>query len=171
MHDRGKRPTDPGSRDHVFLDESSMRVLLVADRPRLVAGLRAVLEKSSRCRFELTHEQELAQAAARIRGPVFDLLVIDLALAGHRRSAVVDVASELATRLPVVALSGTEALVVAGSSAAIDARDRLLQDDLLSERLEAAELPALLMRTRRRARRLGAMALSPVFCRFDHPGA
>jgi CheY-like chemotaxis protein len=161
MSARPERPTEPGSPDLVFLDESRMRVLLVADRPAVAAGIRAVLEKSSRCFFELAHELDLARAAARIRGPIFDLLLVDLGLSGVRRAAVVDVASELSTRLPVVALSGTEAFPIAESP----------HGHAFHARLDEADLPSLLMRTRRRARRLGAVALSPVFCRLDHPGA
>ncbi|MFO0689877.1 MAG: hypothetical protein U0900_14365 [Myxococcota bacterium] len=161
MSTRPVRPSEPGSIDSVFVDESRMRVLLVADRPAVATGVRAVLEKSSRCLFELEHELALAQAAARIRGPIFDLLLVDLGLAGIRRSAVVDVANELSTRLPVVALSGTEVF------AACEAPD----GHFFQARLEEADLPALMLRTRRRARRLGAIALAPVFCRLDHPGA
>jgi len=155
MQSRPERTSETGSPDLVLLDESRMRVLLVADRPRLLAGVRTVLEKSSRCFFDLDHELDLTSAAARIRGPVFDLLLVDLGLSAVRRSALIDVANELSTRIPVVALSGTESLAAPA----------------LDDRLEAADLPALLLRTRRRARRLGAVAIAPVFCRLDHPGA
>lgn len=161
MHSRSERTSESGSSDLVFVEDSRMRVLLVAERPRLVAGVRAVLEKSSRCVFELEHELDLTRAAARIRGPVFDLLLIDLALGGSRRSALVDGASELATRIPVVALAGTESLYASAGSA----------EPLVDDRLETADLPTLLLRTRRRASRLGTVALAPVFCRLDHPGA
>lgn len=173
MQSRPERTSEPGSPDLVFLDESRMRVLIVADRPRLVAGVRAVLEKSSRCLFDLDHALDLTQAAARIRGPVFELLLIDLGLGGVRRSDVVDVANELATRIPVVALSGTESLFPSAPSAPSLPSTRSPRSDepVPHERLEAADLPALILRTRRRACRLGAVALAPVFCRLDHPGA
>lgn len=160
MRPRPERLPEPGSPDYVSLDEPRMRVLLVADRPAVAAGIRAVLEKSSRCLFELAHELDLARASVQIRGPIFDLLLIDLALAGVRRAAVVDVANELSTRLPVVALSGTESFPVSESPHA----------HLFQARLDEADLPSLLLRTLRRARRLGSVALSPVFCRLDHPG-
>ncbi|MBK7949030.1 MAG: response regulator transcription factor [Deltaproteobacteria bacterium] len=161
MFPRPERLPEPGSTESFSLDESRMRILLVADRPAVAAGIRAVLEKSSRCLFELAHELELARAAARLRGPIFDLLLIDLGLSGVRRAAVIDVASELSTRLPVVALSGTEAFAISEARSA----------HVFHARLHEADLPSLLLRTRRRARRLGAVALAPVFCRLDHPGA
>lgn len=147
----------PRSPDSVFLDESRMRVLLVADRPWLAAEIRAVLDKSSVCCFELVHELDLPQAAECVPRDRFDLLLLDLGLADIHRSALVDVASDLATRLPVVALSGTE------SWPHLDPE----VDPGLRGPLERVDLPGLLLRTRRRARRLGCVSLSPVFCRLE----
>jgi len=150
-------PRSSSSPDFVFLDESCMRVLLVADRRWLAVEIRAVLEKSTRCCFELVHASDLPGAAACIPRERLDLMLLDLALAGVHRSAVVDVASELATRLPVVALSGTE------PPPDLD-RDA---DPGLRGPLERVDLPELLLTTRRRARRLGCVSLPPVFCRLD----
>lgn len=147
----------PRSPDFVFLDESGMRVLLVADRSWLVAEVRAVLDKSTHCRFELVHGADLPRAAASVAQEHFDLLLLDLGLADIHRSALVDVASDLSTRLPVVALSGTE------PSPRLDPA----ADPGLRRPLEQADLPGLLLRTRRRARRLGCVSLPPVFCRLE----
>jgi DNA-binding NarL/FixJ family response regulator len=136
-----------------------MRVLLVADRMVLAREIRGVLEKTSGCVFEIVHALDPGHAAAQIQGTLFDLLLLDLGLGGIRRSALVDIASDLATRLPVVTLSGTEALPA----------DHAASSHGLRSRLEEADLPAVLFRTRRRARRLGAVALAPVFCRLELP--
>jgi len=140
-----------------WLDESTMRVLLVADRGRLVGELRELLVKSTHCEFLVVPERDPARVAACVRAHAIDLLLLDLALADRGRAALVDLASELATRLPVVLLTGTESLDPA--PAPFDLRIHL----------EEADLPALLVRTLRRARRLGTAPLAPVFCRLD-PG-
>lgn len=139
------------------LEGARMRVLLVADRALLAAAIQSVLEKSPRGEFELVVERDLDCAARRIQAERVDLLLLDLALVDVRRSVLVDRASELATRLPVVALSGTETFGPNGSGSS-----RALQ-----EQLDEADLAAVLQRTLRRGRRLGSVALAPVFCRLD----
>lgn len=139
-----------------------VRILFVADRALLAAPLRGVLEKSLNGDFEIVLEPLLDQAVLRIQRERFDLLLLDLALADVRRSALMDRASELATRLPVVALSGTESLGLA---------DPVGPQTSLRDRLEEADLAAVVHRTLRRARRLGTFALPPVFCRLERFGA
>ncbi len=140
--------------------EGRVRILFVADRDPLAALIRGALEKSLGD-FEVAVESALDLAAERIERERFDLLLLDLALAAVRRSALMDHASELASRLPVVALSGTESI---GQSAATSARP-------FADLLEEADLAAVLHRTLRRARRLGTFALPPVFCRLERFGA
>lgn len=154
-------PNEASTAMAASLEGDRMRVLLVADRVPLAAAIQSVLEKSPRGDFELVVERDLACAARRIQAERVDLLLLDLALADVRRSVLVDRASELATRLPVVALSGTEAFAPNPSDSS-----RALQDQL-----EEADLAAVLQRTLRRARRLGSVALAPVFCRLESFGA
>lgn len=142
--------------------DSGVRILFVADRALLARAIRSVLEKSLSVDFELEVEALLDQAALRVHRERFDLLLLDLALADARRSALMDRASELAARLPVVALSGTESL------GAVDPAGSRLW---LRDPLEEADLAAVLHRTLRRARRLGTFALAPVFCRLERFGA
>lgn len=139
--------------------EGRVRILLVADRDPLAVLVCRALEKSLGD-FEVAVELALDPAAARVEREPFDLLLLDLALAEVRRSALMDRASELAARLPVVALSGTESIGRGGASAAYP----------LDELLEEADLAAVLHRTLRRARRLGTFALPPVFCRLERFG-
>jgi len=154
-------PSEASAAIAASLEDGRMRVLFVADRALLAVEIRIVLEKSPLGDFELVVEDELDRAARRIHDERFDLLLLDLALARTVRSQLVDRASELSTRLPVVALSGTEAF---GGSELGPSRT---QRDLLEE----ADLAAVLHRTLRRARRLGAVALAPVFCRLERFGA
>lgn len=154
-------PSEAFAANTASLEDGRMRVLFVADRALIAVEIRTVLEKSPLGDFELIVEQELDRAARRIHAERFDLLLLDLALAQTLRSQLVDRASELATRIPVVALSGTESF---GESEASHSRTH-------RELLEEADLAAVLQRTLRRARRLGAVALAPVFCRLERFGA
>jgi DNA-binding NtrC family response regulator len=142
--------------------DAVVRILFVADRARLAHAIQSAFEKSLPGPFHLEVEPLLDQAALRIHHERFDLLLLDLALAGTRRSVLMDRASELATRLPVVALSGTESLGVAGSGGTHGSH---------RDPLEEADLAAVVHRTLRRARRLGTFALTPVFCRLERFGA
>ena len=144
-----------------FLEESRVRVLFVADRAEVSGEIRECLAKFSHCDFDVTLEGDLTRAAARIRGQAFDLLLLDGALAGVRRSALVDLASELASRLPVVVLTGTESLIPV--HVAVAGADR----PPLRAPFDDADLPSVLIRTLRRAGRLGTVALPPVFFRIE----
>ncbi len=137
-------------------------ILVVADRAPLARAICSVLEKSLPGDFEFRIEPVLERAAGRVQRERFDLLLLDLALADTRRAELMDRASELATRLPVVALSGTEDLGPADAIGAFAS---------FSDPLEEADLAAVLHRTLRRARRLGTFALAPVFCRLERFGA
>lgn len=151
---------EPGDASAARVAEGRVRILFVADRDPLAALIRGALEKSLGD-FEVAVESALDLAAERIERERFDLLLLDLALASVRRSALMDRASELASRLPVVALSGTESI---GQTTATSARP-------FADLLEEADLAAVLHRTLRRARRLGTFALPPVFCRLERFGA
>jgi len=129
-------------------DAVPVRVLFVADRVEVSVCVGELLAKSDRQAFSVVDEVDLERAARRARDADFDLLLLDLALAGRLRAAPVDLASELATRPPGVLHPGTEGL---------------------PESLDEIDLPALLVRTLRRARRLGRAPQAPVFCRLERP--
>ncbi len=146
-----------------FLEESRVRVLFVADRAEVGGEIRECLAKFSHCDFDVVLEGDLTHAAAQIRGQLFDLLLLDGGLASIRRSALVDLASELASRLPVIVLTGTEFLSPARADAPLAGADR----PPLRAPFDDADLPSVLVRTLRRARRLGTVALPPVFFRIE----
>lgn len=155
--------SEPSPSRVAFLEESRLRVLFVADRAEVSGEIRECLAKFSHCNFDVVLEGDLTRAAAQIRGQLFDLLLLDGALAGVRRSALVDLASELAARLPVVVLTGTESLghVRVGVPEAGAGRGPMRAS------FDDADLPSVLIRTLRRAGRLGTVALPPVFFRIE----
>lgn len=142
-------------------DESKLRVICVSAQASLVADLEGVFAKAVDCAFALDWVADPAILEAAIASREWDLAVLDLGRLGRRRAEAADLAGELALRLPVVVLTGTEAY---------DARVTPADRSLLRARLEDAGLPAVLVRTLRRARRLGGAVIPPVFCRLDHPG-
>jgi len=139
------------------IDEAFVRVLFVEDRMELAEEIHRSLGNALRGSFEVVREAELVRAAARIRGEEYDLLLIDLLLYEQDRSATIELAADLAHRLPVVVLTGMEAFVEPGRAACGG----------LEACIENADVHGRLLSAIRRSRRLGTGVMSPVFCRID----
>ncbi|HPG24172.1 MAG: response regulator [Spirochaetaceae bacterium] len=139
------------------IDETFVRILFVEERSDVADEVRRSLGETGRGSFEVVRETSLVRAAAQIRGDSFDLLLVDPQLPDIERSAVLELANDLAHRLPVVLLTGTEEL----EGAPRDLRD------LIRERLVQADLPRKLLSAIRRARRLGTGVMTPEFCRLE----
>lgn len=143
--------------DEARPDERHVRVLLVEAETDLAEELRRTLGRTARASFEVVCEQDLVDAAAQIRGEDYDLLLMDLRMAGVERSRAIDLANDLAHRLPVVVLTGTES--VAGSGASLRRR--------FAACIERSDVAGKLLSAIRRARRLGTGVMTPIFCRLD----
>ena len=139
------------------IDETFVRILFVEERSDVADEVRRSLGETGRGSFEVVRETSLVRAAAQIRGACFDLLLVDPQQPDIERSAVLELANDLAHRLPVVLLTGTEEL----EGAPRDLRD------LIRERLVQADLPRKLLSAIRRARRLGTGVMTPEFCRLE----
>jgi DNA-binding NarL/FixJ family response regulator len=98
-------------------------------------------------------------AVAQISGESFDLLLLDLSLSELEQSTAIEVAHDLAHRLPVVVLTGTQGL----DEVAVEAALR----EGLRAGIEQADVPGKLMSAIRRARRFGTGVMAPIFCRID----
>jgi DNA-binding NtrC family response regulator len=149
----GHRPHGDDARS----DERFVRILLVEDRPVLADEIRQSLGMAGRASFDVVCETNLVAAAAQIRGDSFDLMLIDPRLPDVERNAALELANDLAHRLPVVVLTGTEGLAEAGD----DWRDRLRNC------VEHADVPSKLLSAIRRSRRLGTGVMTPIFCRLE----
>jgi len=139
------------------IDETFVRILFVEERSDVADEVRRSLGETGRGSFEVVRETSLVRAAAQIRGDSFDLLLVDPQLPDIERSAVLELANDLAHRLPVSRTTGTEEL----EGAPRDLRD------LIRERLVQADLPRKLLSAIRRARRLGTGVMTPEFCRLE----
>ena len=153
----GHRPHGSDARS----DETFVRILLVEGRSEIADEIRQSLGKAGRASFDVICETSLVEAAAQIRGASFDLLLLDPQLPNVERDTVLELASDLAHRLPVVVLTGTEALSEAGA----EVRNKLRSC------VEHADVPRKLLSAIRRSRRLGTGVMSPIFCRLEglHP--
>jgi DNA-binding NtrC family response regulator len=149
----GHRPHGEDGR----VDEQFVRILFVEERADFADRIRGILGRCSRGSFEVVRESDLVKAASQIRGDTFDLLLLDLSLATVDRAAAIELATDLAHRLPVVVLTGTEALLEAD----IEVREGV-------ERcIESADVPGKLLSAIRRYRRLGTAIMTPTFCRIE----
>lgn len=139
------------------VDEEFVRVLFVEDRTDFAEEIRCTLGQCSRGSFEIVRESDLVKAAAQIQGESFDLLLLDLSLETIERAAAIELAADLAHRLPVVVLTGTEALIEVGAQ---------LRDELRTC-IADANIPRKLRQAIRRYRRLGTGVMAPIFCRIE----
>ena len=149
----GHRPRGEEAR----IDEKYVRILFVEDRTDVAEEIRVTLGRAGRGSFDVVRETDLVNAVAQIRGDTFDLLLLDLSLANVERSTAIELANDLAHRLPVVVLTGTEVLDEAPPSLRAG----------LKARIEAADLPGKLLSAIRRSRRLGTGVMAPLFCRIE----
>ena len=149
----GHRPHGDDARS----DERFVRILLVEERSELADEIRQSLGKAGRASFDVVCETNIVDAAAQIRGASFDLLLLDPLLLNIERDAALELASDLAHRLPVVILTGTEALAEAGA----EIREKLRTC------VEDADVPGKLLSAIRRSRRLGTGVMTPIFCRLE----
>ncbi|MFK7894371.1 MAG: hypothetical protein AB8G23_00970 [Myxococcota bacterium] len=145
------------------IDERFVRVLFVETRSDLADEIRGSLGRAGCGSFDVVQESSLVSAAAQIQGETFDLLLLDPALPEIDREAAIELASDLAHRLPVVVLTGTEGL---GSSEPAESVSSALRPRLKSC-IERAELPGKLLGAIRRARRFGTGVMAPIFCRIE----
>ena len=139
------------------VDEKFVRILFVEDRTDVADEIRGTLGRAGRGSFDVIRETDLVDAVAQIEGDTFDLLLLDLSLPDVERSTAIDLANDLAHRLPVVVLTGTEALDDETSSIRRG----------LKACIEHADLPGKLLSAIRRSRRLGTGVMAPLFCRIE----
>lgn len=143
--------------EDVRADEKYVRILFVGDQTDLSSEIRGTLVRAGQGSFEVVREADLVQAVALIGGETFDLLLLDISLPNLARTTAIELANDLAHRLPVVVLTGTEAF----DDEALPVRAGL------KACVEQADLPGKLLSAIRRSRRLGTGIMAPIFCRIE----
>lgn len=147
------RPHSEGGR----VDEQFVRILFVEDRADFAEGVRKTLGRCDRGSFEIIRESDLVRAGSRIGKDDFDLLLVDVTLESVDRGAAIELATDMAHRLPVVLLTGTEALLEPERECTAE----------VDHCIEHADIPSKLLQAIRRYRRLGAAVMRPTFCRIE----
>jgi len=149
----GHRPCGEESR----ADEKFVRILFIEDRTDVADEIRSSLGRAGRGSFDVVRESNLIRAVAQIEGDHFDLLLMDLSLQDVERSIAIELANDLAHRLPVVVLTGIEALDDPESQ----------KSKSLKDCIDQADVPAKLLSAIRHSRRLGTGVMAPLFCRIE----
>lgn len=151
-------PSAPGTAPDVRTDENAVRVLLVDARADCVGLLCEALERAVRGHFVVDCASGFRQAEQSLACG-YDAVLVDLADAGRKAEGLAPYC-DLALRVPVVVLTGTE-----DGALAIDEPSRRARDEALA-RIDRAALPATILDAVRRHRRLGVCCAEPMVCRI-----
>jgi hypothetical protein len=133
--------------------EHDVRLLFVEQSPEYATLVRETLDVSSRGRFDLQYTSRLDAAVPDVANGDFDALLLDFTTRGSGANAEsIDSASQLASRLPVILLTG--------SSAAREDETPQIEEEAVRERIAHSRLPNAILRAVRRHRRLGQQSAS-----------
>lgn len=130
-------------------DEGAVRLLFVEGCAEYAALVRESLELTEKGRFEVRHADRLEAARVELESGDLDAVLVDFT-AGPGRAAPgvsIDEASDLATRVPVIVLTGSEhddATLSTGEPASA-----------VLDRIARSRVPDEILRAVRRHRRLG----------------
>ena len=144
------------------VDERSVRVLLVEDRPRFARIVCWALDRATRGRFQVSQATLLAQASERLERELFDAILVDLGeRAGDEACEAIDASETLAHRVPVIVLTGTR----------IEVPVEVTQDEALAayverEHFECERLPHTILSAIKRHRRVGQGGADPIIYRL-----
>lgn len=143
-------------------DERAVRVLLVEDRPIFARIVCWALARATRGRFQIEQAGVFAQAVRRLKEELFDAILVDLGpRVGDEAEAALDAAEELAHRVPVIVLTGTNVEVPETATR---------QDELAAyvqrEHFECERLPCTILDAIKRHRRVGQLGADPIIYRL-----
>ncbi len=138
--------------------DGAVRVLLVEDSSDFATRVEIALCGHTRARFEVFHAHRLDSARCALETEGYDAMLVDLGPSDADRRATIDAASTLATRLPVI--------VMTGARASGDAPSTTTDEVVFKQRFDRADLPGAILRAIDRHRRLGSVGQGPVICRI-----
>ena len=144
------------------LDERSVRVLLIEDRPNFARIVCWALNRATRGRFQIEQSYVLSQALRRLKQEIFDAIVVDLGeRVGEEAEQALDSAEALSHRVPVIVLTGTHVIVPE-----IVTRQDELEAFVEREHLDCDRLPCTILDAIKRHRRVGQAGADPIIYRL-----
>ena len=133
-------------------DEDAVRLLFIERSAEYAALVRETLEHTRKGRFEVHPVDRLEMARQELESGELDAVLVDLTLApgadADHHSVSIDEASDLATRVPVIVLTGNE------HDEADDRHENTSESAVLA-RIACSRVPDEILRAVRRHRRLG----------------
>jgi len=152
------------SRTDRRLDEESVRILLIEERPTFVPVVCWALDHADRGRFQLEQTTALQHAKRLLCDDLYDAILVDLGdREGARAHEAMDAAEALAQQVPVIVLTGT-----CFDGFAPVTRDEDLAALVAREQLACDRLPCAILDAIRRHRRVGQGGADPVIVRLHH---
>jgi len=145
-------------------EEYSVRVLLVEESVGCAELVQRALGQAARGHFEIDRVERMASAAEYLEPDRYDALLVDLAHLDIDPSATLDTASELAHRIPVIVLTGTQDSEL--SEEALVAADDAVDEAPVLRRFDRADLPSRILAEIKRHRRVGSQGSGPLICRI-----
>jgi DNA-binding response OmpR family regulator len=157
-------PCGTGRSPELRTDEHSVRVLLVEDSVGCAELVLRALDHAARGRFEIDRVERMASAAEFLEPDRYDALLVDLAHLDIEPSATLDTVSELAHRIPVIVLTGTQDTEL--GKEALVAGDDAAEEAPVLRRFDRADLPSRILAEIKRHRRVGSQGSGPLICRI-----
>lgn len=137
-------------------DEGAVRLVFVEHSADYAALVCETLEQAPKGRFQVRHASEMDAALHDVEEGECDAVLVDWA-ADSAGPVTIDAASSLATRVPVIVLTGNEDETEAEGSES---------EALCRDRIARSGLPDTILRAVRRHRRLGSSgAAEPIVWR------
>jgi DNA-binding response OmpR family regulator len=132
-------------------DEQGVRLLFVEHSPEYATLVCETLDASTRGHFDVRHAPRLDAAVDDLRRGDYDALLLDFtARDGAAVEKSIESASRLASRLPVILLTGSDDPQESTAPRVEDVRERMAR----------SRLPSAILRAVRRHRRLGQQSAS-----------
>jgi len=139
-------------------DEQGVRVLFVEHSAEYAALVCETLDCASHGNFEVRHAPRLDAAVEDLERGDYDAVLLDFTRcagdSGEDATDSIDWASRLASRLPVIVLTGED------EDLARAAETEPVEEAAVRDRIEHSRLPEAILRAVRRYRRLGQQSAS-----------
>ena len=113
--------------------KSLTRVLLVEDNPGDARLLGELLREADAIAFKVIHVTSLAQALETVRESTIDVMLLDLSLPDGSGLDTVRRASEEATEVPIIVMTGTDDTTLAMTAVQEGVQDYLIKGEVSSD--------------------------------------